>query len=154
MNHCGFHENKSTFFFPDELPRTNFFFHHSCLLSAPFIYLFSIHCCPILHFSFNFFCYFPEELPDEFPDELSFLLGRGWLGLRPGWLGLKPGWMAQRGGGRTNERMENLPILQDFVPYRGRCPKSSPKTSNGQQFPCPALLSPWFSWGEAGQRSR
>ena len=20
-------------------------------------------------------------------------------------------------------RMENLPILQDFVPYRGRCPK-------------------------------
>ena len=53
----------------------------------------------------------------------------GWLGLRPGWLGLRPGWMAQRGG-RTNERMnkrtngqtENLPILQDFVPYRGRCP--------------------------------
>ena len=24
---------------------------------------------------------------------------------------------------RTNERTENLPILQDFVPYRGRCPK-------------------------------
>ena len=25
-----------------------------------------------------------------------------------------------------NERMENVPILQDFVPYRGRCPKSKP----------------------------
>ncbi len=24
---------------------------------------------------------------------------------------------------RTNGWMENLPILQDFVPYRGRCPK-------------------------------
>jgi len=29
---------------------------------------------------------------------------------------------------------------------------NSPKASNGQRFPCPALLSPWFSWGEAGQR--
>ena len=29
---------------------------------------------------------------------------------------------------------------------------SSPKASNGPRFPCPALLSPWFSWGEAGQR--
>ena len=25
--------------------------------------------------------------------------------------------------GMTDERTENLPILQDFVPYRGRCPK-------------------------------
>jgi len=55
----------------------------------------------------------------------------GWLGLRPGWLSLRPGWIAQRGVvctyGRTKERMnkqtENLPILQDFVPYWGRCPK-------------------------------
>ena len=54
----------------------------------------------------------------------------GWLGLRPGWLGLRPGWMAQRGertyvrtDGRTDVRTENLPILQDFVPYRGHCPK-------------------------------
>ena len=31
---------------------------------------------------------------------------------------------------------------------------SSPKASNGQRFPCPALISPWFSWGEAGQRPR
>ena len=59
----------------------------------------------------------------------------GWLGLRPGWLGLRPGWMAQRGGtdGRTYVRtdvrtyVQNLPILQDFVPYRGRCPASQRK---------------------------
>ena len=57
----------------------------------------------------------------------------GWLGLRPGWLGLRPGWMAQGGGtyGRTNERTENLPILQDFVPYRGRCP-ASPHENQGE----------------------
>ena len=24
--------------------------------------------------------------------------------------------------GQTKKRTENLPILQDFVPYRGRCP--------------------------------
>ena len=55
-----------------------------------------------------------------------------WLALRPGWMGLRPAWLAlgpSRGGtdgrtdGRTNGRTENLPILQDFVPYRGRCPK-------------------------------
>ena len=28
-----------------------------------------------------------------------------------------------RTDGRTDVRTENLPILQDFVPYRGRCPK-------------------------------
>ena len=27
-----------------------------------------------------------------------------------------------RTDGRTDIRTENLPILQDFVPYRGRCP--------------------------------
>ena len=27
--------------------------------------------------------------------------------------------------GRTYRRMENLPILQDFVPYRSRCPKTN-----------------------------
>ena len=26
---------------------------------------------------------------------------------------------------QTDVRTENLPILQDFVPYRGRCPKMS-----------------------------
>ena len=29
---------------------------------------------------------------------------------------------------QTNGRTENLPILQDFVPYRGRCPASPLKT--------------------------
>ena len=29
--------------------------------------------------------------------------------------------------GRTDVRRENLPILQDFVPYRGRCPASQRK---------------------------
>ena len=29
-----------------------------------------------------------------------------------------------RGDGRTNGRTENLPIPQDFVPYRGRCQKT------------------------------
>ena len=27
--------------------------------------------------------------------------------------------------GRTDERTENLPILQDFVPYWGRCPATA-----------------------------
>ena len=29
--------------------------------------------------------------------------------------------------GRMDVRTENLPILQDFVPYRGRCPASQRK---------------------------
>ena len=33
--------------------------------------------------------------------------------------------MGRLKGGRTYVRTENLPILQDFVPYRGRCPKRS-----------------------------
>ena len=28
----------------------------------------------------------------------------------------------------TYKRTENLPILQDFIPYRGRCPASTKKT--------------------------
>ena len=36
----------------------------------------------------------------------------------------EPGGRPQGGtNGRTNGWTENLPILQDFVPYRGRCPK-------------------------------
>ena len=27
--------------------------------------------------------------------------------------------------GRTDKWMENLPILQDFVPYQGRCPATA-----------------------------
>ena len=72
----------------------------------------------------------------EFPFVRSFRPGwlglrPGWLGLKPGWLGLSPGWMAQREermdvwtDERTNRRTENLPILQDFVPYQGHCPTS------------------------------
>ena len=33
--------------------------------------------------------------------------------------------MNERTNGRTDERMENLPILQDFVPYQGRCPATA-----------------------------
>ena len=54
-------------------------------------------------------------------------------GFRHGWLGLRPGWMAQRvewTGGQTKEQTENLTILQDFVPYRGRCPKTTPNWCN------------------------
>ena len=43
----------------------------------------------------------------------------------PGWLGLRPGWMAQGGDERTDGRTENLPILQDFIPYRGSGPKTA-----------------------------
>ena len=35
------------------------------------------------------------------------------------------GGMDGRMDGRTYGRMENLPILQDFVPYRGRCPAAA-----------------------------
>ena len=52
------------------------------------------------------------------------------FGLSPGWLGLRPIWMTQRGG--TNEQTYiNLPILQDFVPYSGCCPKTKVEQGNG-----------------------
>ena len=65
-------------------------------------------------------------------------LGASWEGLRASWEGpkaswegpkasweaLRASWEAPGGDGRTNGRTEFLPILQDFVPYRGRCPKS------------------------------
>ena len=54
----------------------------------------------------------------------------GWLGFRPAWLGLRPGWMAQRGEW-TNRLTENVPILQDFVPYQGGCP-ASPHENQGE----------------------
>merc|ERR1712015_220669 len=51
------------------------------------------------------------------------------LGLA-GWASGLAGW-PRGGNGRTDGRMdvrtENLPILQDFVPYRGRCPASQRK---------------------------
>ena len=78
----------------------------------------------------------------------------GWPALRPGslarrpaWQALRPAWLAlrhsrgERTDGRTDGqtygrtdvqtyrhtdgRAENLPILQDFVPYRGRCPATA-----------------------------
>ena len=33
---------------------------------------------------------------------------------------------------RTNGQTENLPILQDFVPYWGRCP-ASPRENQGER---------------------
>ena len=43
------------------------------------------------------------------------------------WLAGPQIWLAGPEGGmdrQTNGRTENLPILQDFVPYRGSCPKT------------------------------
>ena len=58
----------------------------------------------------------------------------GWASGLAGWASGLAGW--PRGGdvrtyGRTNGRTENLPILQDFVPYRGRCP-ASPHENQGE----------------------
>ena len=56
-----------------------------------------------------------------------------WASGLAGWasgLAGKPrgGWMNKRTNERTNEQTneqtENIPILQDFVPYRGRYPKT------------------------------
>ena len=46
------------------------------------------------------------------------------LALRPSPLALKSFRLIVTTDGLTDGRMENLPILQDFVPYRGRCPAS------------------------------
>ena len=51
-----------------------------------------------------------------------------------------------KGGGRF---LPFFLILLDHLPKQIEL-ISSPKASNGQQFPCPALLSPWFSWGRQG----
>ena len=46
-----------------------------------------------------------------------------------GWASGLAGW--PRGGNvRTYGRTENLPILQDFAPYRGCCPASPMKTKD------------------------
>ena len=52
---------------------------------------------------------------------------KAWLALDQAWLVGPQAWLdGPEGGmdGQTKECMENLPILQDFVPYRGCCPKS------------------------------
>ena len=57
----------------------------------------------------------------------------GWVSGLAGWasgLAGQPrggiyGWTNKRTDIQTYRRTENLPILQDFVPYQGRCPKST-----------------------------
>ena len=81
----------------------------------------------------------------------------GWLALRPAWLALRPDWLVlrpaclalgpSRGGrtnGRTDERTENLPILQDFVPYRDRCPKRTQLNLNRQLLLWDVVLLWWL----------
>ena len=60
------------------------------------------------------------------PKSAWLALRPGWLGLRPAWQGLRPAWLAigPPRGEWMDEWTENLPILQDFIPYRGRCPKT------------------------------
>ena len=68
----------------------------------------------------------PEAQPGRYetqPASQASSFRHGWMGLGPGWLCLRPGWMAQRGE-RTDRQTENLPILQEFVPYRDRWPAS------------------------------
>ena len=48
---------------------------------------------------------------------------KGFLGLLEGSEGWPEGSEGQSEGGRTDGRKEFHPIQQDFVPYRGRCPK-------------------------------
>ena len=70
----------------------------------------------------------PSSWLDPRPDWLA--ITPGWVVLRSGWLAMKPDWLAlrlspkawlawSRAKGRTD-----VPILQDFVPYRGRFRKS------------------------------
>ena len=47
----------------------------------------------------------------------------GWLGGMAGWLGGQDGFLGGLVGG-MDEQTENLPILQDFVHYQGRHPKT------------------------------
>ena len=55
---------------------------------------------------------------------------QAWLAGPQAWLAGPQAWLdgPEGGDGQTNVRMdgqtENLPILQDFVPYWGRCPAS------------------------------
>ena len=76
----------------------------------------------------------PASQASEPASQASEALRPAWLALRPDWLGLRPAWLAlgpSRGGkdaqtdGWTDGRTENLPILLDFVPYRGLCPATA-----------------------------
>ena len=71
--------------------------------------------------------------PQSQPARPQEALRPAWLALRPDWLDLRPAWLALRpwrGGTdgrtdgrtdvRTDGRMENIPILQDSIPYRAQ----------------------------------
>jgi len=74
------------------------------------------------------------SIPPSIPPLIQGLTG--WLALRLGWLALKFGWLSlglcwlSDPGGTdvctyvgTDKWTENIPILQDFFPYWGHCPK-------------------------------
>ena len=63
----------------------------------------------------------PSERPGELSESLLRALSKGSPGLSEGPPGLSEDF---EGPGGTNGRTEFLPILWDFIPYRGRCPKS------------------------------
>ena len=89
----------------------------------------------------------------------------GWISDLAGWASGLAGWASGRGGrmdGRTDGQMYGkslhstglCPLLGPLA-KKGKEEKekeriSSPKVSNGLQFPFPALLSPWFSWWKQG----
>ena len=54
----------------------------------------------------------PPRQASEPVSQASEALRPAWLALRSGWQGLRPAWL-------------DLPILQDFVPFWGRCPKET-----------------------------
>ena len=63
----------------------------------------------------------PDLRPSQRASQAS-----GWAGPQI-WLAGPQTWLDGPEGGTDgwmNKRTENLPILQDFVPYQGRCPKS------------------------------
>ena len=94
-------------------------------------------------------------------------LRASWRGLRASWRGLRASWRglgaSHRGliasrGGRTDVRMDERtdgrnfsPILQDFVTYRGRCPKMNQIHKQGLHFDWLSTqyinLGSQFIWG-------
>ena len=64
------------------------------------------------------------QSPVEWGD-LPFVRPQTWLAGPQAWLDGPEGGMDGQTDVRTDIRMENLPILQDFVPYRGCCPAST-----------------------------
>ena len=88
------------------------------LLIRPYIYQFI---CPSFH-------------PSPFRTIQPVNQPMGWLAWHQVWLSGPQVWLAgpqamldgPEGGTdkQTNEQTENLPILQDFIPYPGCCPKT------------------------------